>query len=123
LPVLGVSILLGLAIGVGMLLCIVPGILLALMWWPAYYLVVDDKSPVMESFGKASEITKGNWGTAFLLGLLGFVIMLVGFLALCIGVIFAAPLCMTLWPVAYLMMSGQLPVYPQQPQYPAYGKP
>jgi len=122
LPVLGVSILLGLAVTVGMLLCIVPGVLVALMWWPAYYLVVDDKSPVMESFGKASEITKGNWGTAFLIWLLSIVIMLVGFLALCIGVIFAAPLVMMLWATAYLMMSGQLPVYSQQAQFPAYGK-
>jgi hypothetical protein len=123
LPVLGVSVLLGIAIGLGMLLCIVPGILLALMWWPAYYLVVDDKAPVIESFSRASEITKGNWGTAFLVFLLAWVIGLVGILALCIGIIFAAPLVLMLWTTAYLMMSGQLPAYPQQAQYPAYGKP
>jgi hypothetical protein len=122
LPVLGVSILLGLAIGVGTLLCIVPGIIFALMWWPAYYLVVDNKSPVMESFTKAGEITKGNWGTAFLIALLAFGIGLLGILALCVGLLFAAPLVIMLWVTAYLMMSGQLPVYPQQAQYPAYGK-
>lgn len=122
LPVLGVSILLGLAIGVGTLLCIVPGIIFALMWWPAYYLVVDNKVPVMESFTRASEITKGNWGTAFLLGLLAFGIGLLGLLALCVGLLFAAPLVIMLWVTAYLMMSGQIPVYPQQSQFPAYGK-
>jgi hypothetical protein len=115
-PVLGVSILFGLAVGLGMLLLIVPGIILALMLWPTYWLVLDGKAGVIESFSLASTITKNNWGTGFLLALLQMAIGIVGMLALCIGIIFAAPLAMMLWPVAYLMMSGQLSTYPQQQQ-------
>lgn len=111
LPVLGVSILFGLAVFFGILLFIVPGILLALMWWPCYYLVVDNKCGVIESFSLASTITQGNWGNALLLWLLSFAIGLVGILALCIGIIFAAPLISVLWATAYLMMSGQLSFY------------
>jgi hypothetical protein len=48
--------------------------------------------------------------------------MIVGFLALCIGLIFAAPLVSVLFATAYLMMAGHLPVYSQPAQYPAYGK-
>jgi hypothetical protein len=120
LPVLGVSLLLGVAIFVGTMACIVPGILLLLMLWPAYFLVIDNKSPVMESFGKASEITKGNWGTGFLLLLLAYAMELVGFLVLCVGLLFAIPLIMMMATTAYLMMSGQIPAYSQPQPQPAY---
>ena len=108
LPVLAVYILLMLAIVAGLLLLIVPGILLALMWWPAYYLIVDGKAGILESFSVAGRITKGNWGTAVVLWLLNIVIVICGMLLLCIGLLFALPLASVLWAAAYLMMSGQL---------------
>jgi hypothetical protein len=57
-------------------------------------------------------MTEGNWGTAFLLALLSVGIYLLGIAALCVGVLFAAPLVSMMWVVAYLMMSGQLSPYP-----------
>lgn len=108
LPVLGVSILVGIVIGLGFVACIVPGIILALMLWPAYYLVLEERAGVIESFSVASELTKENWGAAFLLWLASIAIMLVGFMALCIGIIFAAPLVGMMWVTAYLMISGQI---------------
>jgi hypothetical protein len=115
LPVLGAYILLMLAITAGMFLLIVPGIIIALMWWPAYYLVVDSKAGVIESFSVASHVTKDNWGTAFVLYLLSIGIMILGCMALCLGVLFAFPLFSLLFAVAYLMMSGQLSPYGQLP--------
>ena len=117
LPVLAVSILSGIMYFVGFLALIVPGIILALMFWPNYYLVVDQKAGIIESFSVAMRVTQGNWGTAFVLGLLSFCIVVLGCMALCIGVLFAAPLVTMIWATAYLMMSGQLPVqygYPQR---------
>ncbi|MCE9525061.1 MAG: hypothetical protein K8R36_03290 [Planctomycetales bacterium] len=114
LPVLGGAILMGLGVGFGLLLLIVPGVILALMWWPSYYLLVEKKAGVFESFSLAARISQGNWGNAFLLWLLSIGIMLLGCLAICIGLLFAAPLVALLWGTAYLMMSGQLP---QQPSY------
>jgi hypothetical protein len=90
LPVVGISILLGLTIVLGYVLLIVPGIILTLMLWPAYYLVLDEKAGIIESFSQAAAITKGNWGNVFVLGLFAFGIMLLGLLAVCIGLIFAA---------------------------------
>ena len=115
LPMLGFNILYGLAVGLGMLLLIVPGIILLLMWWPAYYLVLERKAGVFESFSMATVVTQNNWGTAFVMALLSIGIMLLGCLALCIGVLFAAPLIGVMWTTAYLMMSGQLMPYGQQP--------
>jgi ABC-type amino acid transport system permease subunit len=121
LPVLGVSILYGVAVFVGTLACIVPGILLALMFWPCYYLVVEQRSKVFGSFSLASQITEGNKGTTFVLALLGIGINLLGLLALCIGLLFSAPLVVMIFATAYLMMSGQLiPGGVKQPgTYPA----
>ena len=117
-PVLGVTILFVIAFFLGLALLIIPAIIVALIWWPTFSLVVDRKAGIIESFSVAASITKDNWGTTILLWLLSVGIILLGCLALCIGVFFAAPLVSMLWGVAYLMMSGQIPVYGQQ-----YGQP
>ncbi|HUG69210.1 MAG TPA: hypothetical protein VMM76_15775 [Pirellulaceae bacterium] len=113
LPVFGAAFLAGLALIVGMIACIVPGILLMLFFWPFYWLVVDRKAAAIESFGMALPFGQANVGTTFVLWLASVGIMLAGFLALCVGVVFAAPLVSLLWGTAYLMMSGQLRVKPQ----------
>ena len=108
LPTIGVSVLLGLAAGVGFLLLIIPGIIVILFYWPSYYLVVDRRTPVMQAFTVARSITKGNELTTFVMGLLAFAICFVGLLALCVGIIAAQPLALLMIACAYLMMSGQI---------------
>lgn len=112
LPVFGASILAGIALFAGALLCVVPAIVMALFCWPFYYLVVENRCSVMESFSLAARITEGNRATTFLVWLVSMGIGILGFLALCIGVIFALPLVYLLSATAYLMMSGQLPLQP-----------
>ena len=119
LPVLGGSILAGLAVTLGVLLCVVPGIILCLYYWPFYFLIVDDRAPVLDSFRIAGNITEHNRTTTFLIWLLSVGIGALGCLALCIGIIFAAPLVSLLWAVAYLMMSGQLATEPGVSKYMA----
>ena len=108
LPTIGVSILLGLAIVMGFLLLIIPGIIVILFYWPAYYLVIDRRTPVMQSFAVARIITKGNEVTFFVMGLLASAIFFVGVLALCVGIFAAQPLALLMFACAYLMMSGQI---------------
>jgi phage FluMu protein Com len=117
LPVLGGSLLAGIALFFGLMLCIVPGIFLLIWFWPFYYLIVDEKASVTESFGLASTVTEGNRLTTVVIWLVSVGIMIIGFLALCIGVVFAAPLVSLLWATSYLMMSGQLPTQPQYARY------
>lgn len=71
--------------------------------------VIDRKTPVMQSFSLAREITKGNELTTFLMGLLAMGIVLIGVLALCVGFVFAQPLAAMLFACGYLVMSGQYP--------------
>ena len=91
----------------GLILLIIPGLILAVLLWTFYWLIVDQKTAVMESFGAAYEVGKLNAGTTILLSLTCLGIVILGCLALCVGLLFAAPLTTMIWAVAYLMMTGQ----------------
>ena len=108
LPFLGWYILFTIGIVFGFVLLIVPGIILALMWWPGQYLIIDDQCGPMEAFSKAREITSGNKGTTFVLWMAAFGITILGILALCVGVFVAAPFISLIFATAYAMMSGQI---------------
>ena len=107
LRMLGSSFLFGLAVGVGTILCIVPGIIVALMFWPYAYLLVDKDPPGIDCLSRAKEITENNWGAVFLIGLVSFGINLLGLAACCVGLIFTAPLTTLMMAVAYCRMTGQ----------------
>lgn len=113
LPVLGASILGGLALMVGFAACIVPGILLVVLFWPFYWLVVDQKTGVTESFRVALSIGKLNAGSSILLWLVSMGVVLLGFIALLVGLLFALPLVSLIWGTAYLMMAGLLSPQPR----------
>ncbi|MBS0207235.1 MAG: hypothetical protein JSS49_30530 [Planctomycetes bacterium] len=104
---LGASIVYGLMVMAGTLACIVPGILLALMFSPFGFLLVDEDLPGIECIGKSRDVTKDNLGALLLIFLAAFGINILGVLALCVGVFFTAPLTMLFMAVAYCRMTGQ----------------
>jgi hypothetical protein len=65
LPLLGLGILMGLAIGCGMILLIVPGIMLAVAWCVAVPVYVVERPGVMACFGRAAALTRGNRWSIF----------------------------------------------------------
>ena len=75
---------------------------------------MDEKAQALESFEMARPFAQPNAGTTIVLGLASFGIMLVGCMALFVGVLFAGPLVSCMWGTAYLMMTGQLAAKPQQ---------
>lgn len=91
----------------GLFLLVVPGVILGLLFWSFYWLIVDEKTSALESFGTAYKIGTLNIITTFLLSIASLVIIVVGILAFFVGILFAAPLTTQIWAVAYLMMSGQ----------------
>ena len=60
LPLIGLSILLGIAIGLGFILLIVPGILLWLAWCVAVPAYVVEQPGVFASFERSADLTRGN---------------------------------------------------------------
>ena len=113
LPVFGVSILMGMAMFVGFLLLIIPGLLIALFFWPTYYFVLDRKAGVFESFSAVLPFTKVNVLNSFVIFLIATAINILGLLACCVGVLFSMPLAMLVIAGAYLAMTGQLRIGPR----------
>lgn len=97
---------------VGFIIGVVAGlpvmIWVAFMFWPFMYVIVDSDVGVVESLRRSRELTSGNYLACFVLGLAMIGAVLVGFLALCVGAIFAIPLAWLVFAVAYCGMSGQL---------------
>lgn len=103
----GSSIVFGLMAFAGFLLCIVPGIIVTLMFGPFLYVLVDEDLPGIDCLWRAKTITEGNKLTYFVMGLACVLINILGAMALCVGLIFTAPLTTVIFAVAYCKMSGQ----------------
>jgi phage FluMu protein Com len=97
-----------LAVGFGFLLLIVPGIILALMFSQAMFMLVDQDSDIMGSLRLSIEATKGNKLT--LLGLYivaGAIALVITVLTCGLGALLAMPFMMLLSAVIYLGVTGQ----------------
>jgi DNA-directed RNA polymerase subunit RPC12/RpoP len=101
------SFLFQLMVLIGAVLCVVPAIILALMFWPYTYVLVDRDPPGIGALSEAKDVTQNNWGQVFVLALAAFGINLLGLIAACVGLIFTIPLTMLMFAVAYCHMTGQ----------------
>lgn len=100
------AILVGLMTMVGFVACVVPGIILFLMFSQFLFFIVDRNAGILDSLSLSNEFTRGNKLTLFLLGLVvGLVGMLVA--CTCVGYFFVVPFGMLLQAVVYLAMTGQ----------------
>lgn len=104
-------------LGIGGAVAVVPCIVLSLTFSQYYYLILDRRLGVTESFRVSKEITAGNRTTMFLVLLIFsavggmFTILTCG-----LGAIFAvAPYASLLWSVLYLAMTGQATAYQTAP--------
>jgi MFS family permease len=60
LPLLGAAILAWLGVVAGMLLLIVPGVMLAVAWAVVAPVLIAERQPVMQTFGRSAQLTRGN---------------------------------------------------------------
>jgi hypothetical protein len=65
LPVLGLAIVHSLGILVGVMLCLAPGILLAIRWAVAIPVMVEEKPGIMDALRRSTDLTDGYRGTVF----------------------------------------------------------
>jgi hypothetical protein len=68
--VVGISFLVSLTAGLGMIALIVPGVLLLIMWSVAVPVKVLEHRGVFDSMSRSMDLTKGSWGRIFVVGLL-----------------------------------------------------
>lgn len=80
IPVIVGSLLLSIAVGIASLFFLIPGIILALMWWVYIPVVVVEGKGITGSFGRSSELTKGRrWHILGLLIVIVLIMLVAGF--------------------------------------------
>jgi hypothetical protein len=77
LPMIGLSLLVGLIVGIGMLFLLIPGIIAYIVLIVSVPVLVEERKGVVESMKRSAELTKGSRWSIFLLGLLMLVILMV----------------------------------------------
>ena len=89
LPLFALGILAGLGMGLGFILLIVPGVILAVMWIVVAPVLVAERRGIFESFSRSAELTKGHrWAV---LGLLAIYMVLSWLIsAVVAGIVLAA---------------------------------
>lgn len=105
----GVSVLTTLAIGLGLILLVVPGIIVALMVMFSCYLVIDRQLGPIEAMKESRRITKGHLMELFLLALALIGINILGFIALFVGLLVSIPVSMLAFVYAYRSLSRMTP--------------
>ena len=88
---LGGSLLFGLIVVAGTVFLIVPGIYLALTYWPIYYLIIDKGMSICEAFKAAKQMTMGTKWTMFLFQLMMLALIILGAIPLGLGLIIVIP--------------------------------
>jgi hypothetical protein len=84
-PVIGVSILTGLAVAGGFILLVVPGLMMAVAWCVNVPVVVADRRGVLEAFGRSADLTRGHrwsiFGLMVIYALVAWIVDMVGIAA------------------------------------------
>jgi membrane-anchored glycerophosphoryl diester phosphodiesterase (GDPDase) len=75
-----------------------------------YFVVIDRNAGVIESLRTSWSLTRNHVANLILVYLLQTAIILAGFLAFCVGLVFALPLSSLLLAVTYQALTGQTPV-------------
>lgn len=102
------AIIFGVAFGIGLIICIVPGIIIGIVWMFYGYLIVENPTlGPTEALKRSQEMTKGRLGELFVFGLALFGINLVGFLLCGIGTVFTYGITAIAVAYAYRTLSGQ----------------
>ncbi len=99
------------AIYIGFIFLIVPGVILALGLGLAQYFVVDKNLGPIDAMKASWEATNGHKSKIFLLGLISVGILIIGCVACYIGMFVALPLVSLAYAIVYLRLTGQDPTY------------
>ena len=103
----GVSLLTGIAVLIGLVLLIVPGIIVGIMLMFVGYLVIEEKLGPIEAMKRSAALTKGHRWKLFQLALATILINILGFLALLVGLFVSVPVSFLAAVHAYRTLKGK----------------
>ncbi len=99
-------IILGIIVLVGLILLVVPGIIFALMFSLAGFLVIEKNMSPIEALKESARLTKGSRVKILLLGLALIGLAILGMIPLMLGLLVVSPLSMLALAHAYRTLSG-----------------
>ena len=106
-PYLVASILVGLAVGVGLILCLIPGLIAAFLFAFYGYGIVDGRTEdAVESMKMSWNLIAANVGPMLLLFLVAIGASIAGLLLCGVGALFAYPFVAVMYAYAWRMLSG-----------------
>jgi uncharacterized membrane protein len=89
--ILVLSLLVGLATTIGLVMCVLPGLAVMFFTYFSTYFVVDEGQGVIDAIKSSLRFTADNAGNLLLLFLLAFVIVILGICACFVGLLVAIP--------------------------------
>lgn len=102
------SILFTLIVAFGLVAFIIPGILMAIAFFPFAHVLVDEDLPWIECFRRAKRLTDGNWPSIIIVFFVSLIALIFGATACIVGLIAAIPFVNLLFAVTYDWMTCQV---------------
>jgi hypothetical protein len=117
------AILIGLLALVGLILCVVPGMIVLAVFAPAWYLMVERELKPIAAMKTSWRLIRGNFVHILLVMAVNLGVATVAELVPCgVGQLFAVPFIALLWTVTYLRLTGQATVtYEYEPSAASAG--
>lgn len=106
-PVIITGVLVSLLTSIGFVFLVLPGIVVSIFSFFAIYFVVDRNESPLKAIGSSFSMVGSNFGPALLSGLLAFLILVAGTIALVVGLLVALPVTVVAGAYAFKSFSGQ----------------
>ena len=104
------SILVGIMVGIGFVLLIIPGIVLAFLTWWTLQFVIDRNEDAITAIKSSFKAISANAGPLFLLALALFGINVLGLIACLVGLLVTIPVTIIASTYAYRITTRNAPV-------------
>lgn len=91
---------------IGMLFCIIPGMLVALVYLPVYLFILEGENDFWKAMESSRKMVMNNFAQWLLLGLVLLLFNLVGMLLCCVGMFVTAPMTSIVIALAYDLERG-----------------
>lgn len=105
------GVVVGIATLIGFVLLIIPGLIVMFLTYLTTYSIVDGDRSAIDGIKHSVKLVSDNVGDALLLAVLNVLVVIAGFIALCVGLVVAIPVTVFATAYAYRAFNGQ-PVAP-----------
>lgn len=103
LPAMLVGLVSQLLISLGLVLCILPGLFLAFVYWPVYLVLLDGETDFWKALETSRKLVMDNFVQWIWLQVVLDLLVLAGVMLCCVGVLVAFPVALIMTSLAYDM--------------------